>query len=176
VLFSDKEFPSVIVSNAGVLKGLAECKTCTVSKEQIYFTATQIATQLGQMTVGYVRSHPDLDYIFGGFDPPVAAMVPALMQAGMANRVKIVAPLGNQQNLEFIREGHLQAADGAYDNEYMGWAMVDQTIRLLNKQPLIEPHNENQPFVVLDKTNLPPPGADWQADTGYQEKFLELWK
>ena len=174
-LFSDKEFPSIMATEVGVLKGLAECKTCTVSK-QIYFTATQIATQLGQMTVDYVRGHPDVDYVFGAFDPPVAAQVPALMQAGMASRVKVVGALGNQQNLEFIRGGHLQVVDGAYDNEYMGWAMVDQTIRLLNKQPLIEPHSENLPFVVLDKTNLPPAGADWQAHTGYQEKFLELWK
>lgn len=174
-LFSDREFPSIMAQEVGILQGLSDCKTCTVSK-QIYFTATQIASQLGQMTVDYVRSHPDVDYIYGAFDPPVAAQVAALMQAGMANKVKIVGALGNQQNLNFIRAGRLQVADMAYDNEYMGWAMVDQTIRLLNKQPLIEPHGENLPFVILDKTNLPAPGADWQAKTGYQDKFLALWK
>ncbi len=174
-LFSDKEFPSIMAQEVGVLKGFSECKSCVVSK-QIYFTATQIATQLGQMTVDYVRSHPGVNYIYGAFDPPAATQVAALMQAGMGNRVKIVAALGNQQNLNFIREGRIQVADAAYDNEYMGWAIVDQTIRLLNKQPLFEPHSENLPFVVLDKTNLPPPGSDWQAHTGYQEKFLQLWK
>jgi ribose transport system substrate-binding protein len=174
-LFSDKEFPSIMAQEVGILQGLSECKTCTVSK-QIYFTATQIASQLGQMTVDYIRNHPDVDYIYGAFDPPVAAQVAALMQAGMANKVKIVGALGNQQNLNFIRTGHLQVADMAYDNEYMGWAIVDQTIRLLNKQPLFEPHGENLPFVILDKTNLPAPGSDWQAKTGYQEKFLALWK
>jgi ribose transport system substrate-binding protein len=174
-LFSDREFPSIMAQEVGVLQGLSDCRTCTVSK-QIYFTATQIASQLGQMTVDYVRSHPDVDYIYGAFDPPVAAQVAALMQAGMANKVKIVGALGNQQNLNFIRADRLQVADMAYDNEYMGWAMVDQAIRLLNKQPLIEPHGENLPFVILDKTNLPASGADWQAKTGYQDKFLALWK
>jgi ribose transport system substrate-binding protein len=174
-LFSDKEFPSIMAQEVGILKGFSACKTCTVSK-QIYFTATQIATQLGQMTVDYVRTHPDVDYIYGAFDPPVAAQVAALMQAGMGKKVKIVGALGNQQNINFIRQGHVQVADGAYDNEYMGWAIVDQTIRMLNKQPLADPHGENLPFVVLDKTNLPAPGADWQAKTGYQEKFLSLWK
>ena len=143
-------------------EGLRRVHTCTVSK-QIYFTATQIATQLGPMTVDYLRTHPDVDYIYGAFDPPVAAQVAAVAQAGMGNRVKIVGALGNQQNLDFIRKGRIQAADGAYDNEYMGWAIVDQTIRLLNKQPLFEPHGENLPFVVLDKTNLPAPGSDWQC-------------
>jgi ribose transport system substrate-binding protein len=174
-LFSDKEFPSIRAQQVGVLKGLAECPKCVVSKP-IYFTATQIATELGQMTVGYLRNHPDVDYVFGAFDPPVAAQVEALMQAGMAGQVKVIGGLGNQQNLSFIRAGRLQVADAAYDNEYMGWAIVDQTIRMLDKQPLFEPHNENLPFVVLDKTNLPPPGADWQANTGYQAKFLALWK
>ena len=174
-LFSDKEFPSIMAQEVGVLKGFAACSTCKVSK-QIYFTATQIATQLGQMTVDYVRTHPDVDYIYGAFDPPVAAQVAALVQAGLGKKVKIVGALGNQQNLNFIREGRVQAADGAYDNEYMGWAIVDQTIRLLNKQQLADPHGENLPFVVLDKTNLPAPGSDWQAQTGYQDKFLALWK
>lgn len=174
-LFSDKEFPSIRAQQVGVLKGLATCPKCVVSKP-IYFTATQIATELGQMTVGYMRNHPDVDYIFGAFDPPVAAQVTALMQAGMMGQVKVVGGLGDQQNLAFIRAGRLQVADAAYDNEYMGWAIVDQTIRLLDKQPLFEPHNENLPFVVLDKTNLPAPGADWRATTGYEAKYLKLWK
>ncbi len=174
-LFSDKEFPSIMAQEVGILKGFKECTTCTVSK-QIYFTATQIATQLGQMTVDYLRTHPDVDYIYGAFDPPSAAQVAAITQAGMAKKVKLVGALGNQQNLDFIRQGRVQTADGAYDNESMGWAMVDQTIRMLNKQPLFEPHGENLPFVVLDKTNLPAPGSDWQAPTGYQEKFLALWQ
>ncbi len=174
-LFSDKEFPSIRAQQVGVLQGLAQCSHCVVSKP-IYFTATQIATELGQMTVGYLRDHPDTDYVFGAFDPPVAEQVSALMEAGMAGDVKIIGGLGNQQNLSFIRAGRLQVADAAYDNEYMGWAIVDQTIRLLDKQPLFEPHNENLPFVILDKTNLPPPGTDWRANTGYQAKYLALWK
>jgi ABC-type sugar transport system substrate-binding protein len=174
-LFSDKEFPSIMAQEVGILKGFSQCSTCTVSP-QIYFTATQIATQLGQMTVDYLRTHPEVDYIYGAFDPPAAVQVAAIAQAGMASRVKLVGALGNQQNVDFIRQGRVQAADGAYDNEYMGWAMVDQTIRMLNKQPLFEPHGENLPFVVLDKTNLPAPGSDWQAPTGYQEKFLALWR
>jgi ribose transport system substrate-binding protein len=174
-LFSDKEFPSIRAQQVGVLAGLAQCSQCVVSKP-IYFTATQIATELGQMTVGYLRDHPDVNYVFGAFDPPVAEQVSALMEAGMTGDVKIIGGLGNQQNLSFIRAGRLQVADAAYDNEYMGWAIVDQTIRLLDKQPLFEPHNENLPFVILDKTNLPPPGTDWRANTGYQAKFLALWQ
>jgi len=175
VVYSDKEFPSVMAFQVGLLAGLKQCAKCTISAPQ-YFTATQIANQLGQMTVDYLRTHPDTNYVFGPYDPAAAAQVIAIAQAGMGSRVKLVGVLGDQQNLNFIRDGRVQAADAAYENEYMGWAIVDQTIRMLNKQPLAEPHNENLPFVVLDKSNLPKPGADWHAPTGYEAKFLALWQ
>lgn len=174
-VFSDKEFPSVLAFEAGLMAGLRTCAHCTIAAPQ-YFTGTQVAGQLGQMTVDYLRTHPDVDYVFSPYDPAAAAQVTAITQAGMASHVKLVGVLGDQQNLNFVRAGRVEAADAAYDNEYMGWAIVDQTIRLLGKQALTEPHNENLPFIVLDKSNLPQPGSDWQAPTGYQEKFLALWK
>jgi hypothetical protein len=84
--------------------------------------------------------------------------------------------LGDQQNLDFIRKGTVELADAAYDNEYMGWAIADQIIRTLNKQALSAPHGESLPFTVLDKTNLPAPGADWVANFDYKSTFLKLWK
>jgi ABC-type sugar transport system substrate-binding protein len=169
-----KEYQSNMADAAGLEKGFKDCGGCKVA-EPLYFTSSQFG-QLGQMTVDYLRAHPDVTYIHGGGDPPAAAMVAAIAQAGMADRVKILGTNGDQQNINLMLQGRVQVADGAYDNEYMGWAIADQAIRLFNKQPLFEPHGENLPFVVLDKTNLPPKGADWHADTGYQDKFLKLWK
>jgi ribose transport system substrate-binding protein len=175
VVFSDKEFPSVLAFEVGLLEGLKKCTGCVVSPQQ-YFTGNQVGTTLPQQTVGYLRSHPETNYVFAPFDPAAGAMVPAIVQAGLKDKVKLVGVLGDQQNLDFIRKGVVQVADAAYENEYMGWAMVDQTIRALNKQPLFEPHGENLPFTVLDKTNLPKPGADWLANFDYKSKFLKLWK
>jgi len=174
-IFSDKEFPSVIAFEIGLLEGLKACTECVVSDQQ-YFTGNQVGPALNQQTVGFLRANPDVDYLFSPFDPAAASQVPAIVQAGFADRVKLVGVLGDQQNLEFIRKGQVQAADAAYDNEYMGWAIADQIIRTLNDQPLFEPHGENLPFTVLDKTNLPEPGSDWVADFDYKSKFLELWK
>jgi ribose transport system substrate-binding protein len=174
-IFSDKEFPSVLAFEAGLLEGLKKCPSCIVSPQQ-YFTGNQVGATLGQMTVGYLRAHPDTDYVFSPYDPAAAAQVPAIVQAGFRNKVKLIGVLGDQQNLNFIRKGVVQVADAAYDNEYMGWAMADQIIRTLDKQPLFDPHGENLPFTVLDKTNLPAPGSDWVANFDYKSKFLALWK
>ena len=70
----------------------------------------------------------------------------------------------------------MQVLDGAFDNAYMGYAMVDQAIRVLNKQPLFEPHDEGTPYQILDKTNLPPEGQDWATKSDYKERFLKLWQ
>ncbi|QRI63813.1 sugar ABC transporter substrate-binding protein [Shinella sp. PSBB067] len=174
-VFSDKEFPSVMALQAGLLDGLKDCKNCKISDLQ-YFTGSQVGTTLGQQTVGFVRSNPDTNYLFSPFDPAAAAQVTALQLANLGSQVKLVSVLGNQQNLDFIRAGRIQVADAAYDNRYMGFAIVDQTIRLLNKQPLAEPHGEGLPFTVLHKDNMPAPGKDWTADPSYEDRFYALWK
>jgi ribose transport system substrate-binding protein len=174
-LFSDKEFPSVIAFQIGFVAEMKTCTGCIVSSP-IYFTGNQIGTTLPQQTVGYLRAHPDTTYVFSPFDPAAGVQVPAIMQAGLGDQVKLVSVLGDQQNLDFIRRGVVQVADGAYENEYMGWAIADQIIRIKNKQPMFDPHGENEPFTVLDKNNLPKPGADWLADFDYKSKYLSLWQ
>lgn len=174
-VFGDKEFDSINAQEKGIVPALKACKTCT-SSDVMYFTATQIASSLGPQTVNYVRTHPDVTYLYSAFDPPAAAQVQALQTAGLGKNVKIVSALGNAQNLKFVRAGQVQAADAAYDNTYMGFAIVDQSIRLLNKQKLIEPLGEGLPFQVLDKSNLPSSESSWVAPYDYQSKFIALWK
>lgn len=174
-VFSDKEFPSVLALQSGLLKELKTCSGCTVSPLQ-YFNGTQVGTTLGSQVTGYVQSHPGVDYVFAPYDPAAAAMVTAIAQAGLANKVKVIGVLGSQQNINFIRKGEVQAADAAYDNQYMGYMIVDQTIRELDHKPLFDPHGGNLPFVMLDKTNLPSNGANWTASFGYKSKFESLWK
>ena len=173
-LFSDKEFPSVLAVEVGLLKGLEECEGCTVSEPQ-YFTGTQVGAPLEQQTAGFLRSNPETEYLFSPYDPAAAVQVPAIQKAGLTNDVKVIGVLGSQQNLEFIRQEQVQAADAAYDNNYMAWAIADQTIRLLDGQKLAEPHGENLPYVVLDKDNLPPEGQNWEAEFPYEKEFEALW-
>ncbi len=169
------EFPTVRAVNLGLLARLKECKGCTL-QPLMQTTGSQVATTLGQQTVGYLQSHPKVTYVVGPFDPAAAFMVNAIAQAGLGDRVKLLSQLGDEQNLDFIRNGRVQVADCAFDNTYLGYALIDQSIRVLNGQPVIEPNGENVPFQMLDKTNLPAPGADWHASYDYKSAYLKLWK
>jgi ABC-type sugar transport system substrate-binding protein len=173
-IYCDYEFPSNL---AHCLPLEAELKAAGMKTYPIIkFTSSQVGTTLGQDTVGFLKSHPDVNYIYSPYDPAAAFQVPAIVTAGLASNVKLVSILGDQQNLDFIRKGQVQVADAAYDNEYMGYAIVDQAIRLLDKQPLSHPLGENMPYVLLDNTNLPAAGSDWHAAFDYKAQFMTLWK
>lgn len=172
-VYSDKEFPSVLALQRGLLAGLAACKTCVQHSLQ-YFTGTQVGTTLQQETTGFLRSNPNVNYLFSPYDPAAAAQVQAISQAGMGN-VKLVSVLGDAQNLGYIHSGQVQVADAVYDNEYMGFAIVDQVIRKLDHKVLASPEGENVPFAIVDKSNLPKSGSDWHASFKYSDVFLKLW-
>lgn len=174
-VYGDKEFDSINAQEKGIVPALAACTTCTISPV-MYFTASQIGSTLGSQITGYVRSNPKVNYLYVPYDPPAAGVVQALQTAGLGNQVKIVSALGNAQNLSFIKNGQVQAADAAYDNIYMGFAIVDQSIRLLNGQKLIKPNGEGLPFQVLDASNLPTYKHSWTAPYDYESKFKALWK
>jgi ribose transport system substrate-binding protein len=175
VVFTDEEFYSVTSTIDGLLAGLKKCSGCVVQPVQ-KITASQVATTVGQQTVGYLQSHPDVTYVYAPYDPAAAFMVNAIAQAGLADRVKLASIVGDAHNLEFIRQGRVEVVDGAFDNTYMGYAMVDQAIRVLNGQKVIEPNDEGTPFRVMDQTNLPPSGADWGTKSDFKGAYLKLWQ
>jgi ribose transport system substrate-binding protein len=174
-VYSDKEFPSVLALQAGLLRGLKACRGCKAEPLQ-YFTGTEVPQVLPQSVVSFIRSNPQVKYVFIPYDPAAATVVPAIAQAGLISKVKVISVLGDQQNLGFIRGGRVQIADAAYDNLYMGYAIIDQVARSLDHEPLAKPAGENLPFLMLDHTNLPAPGADWHASFAYIPDFTRLWK
>jgi ribose transport system substrate-binding protein len=174
-VYGDKEFDSINDQQAGIVPALQSCKTCTVSPV-MYFSATQISSALGPEVVSYLRTHPSVNYIYGAYDPPTVAMITAIQNAGLAHQVQIASVLGNSQNLHLVAGGQVEAADAAYDNTYMGFAMVDQSIRMLDHMPLFQPLGENLPFQVLTKNNLPSDLNSWTAPFNYQAQFVKLWK
>ncbi|HUY49223.1 MAG TPA: sugar ABC transporter substrate-binding protein [Streptosporangiaceae bacterium] len=174
-VYGDKEFDSINAQQAGIVPTLHGCGGCKISPV-MYFSATQISSALGPEVVSYLRTNPSVNYIYGAYDPPTVAMVTAIQNAGLANQVKIASALGNSQNLHLVASGQVEAADAAYDNTYMGFAMVDQSIRLLDHLPLFQPLGENLPFQVLTKANLPGNLKSWTAPFNYQAQFVKLWK
>lgn len=172
LVLTDKEYTSGVsqVGSVDQFKKLCpQCKLATFN-----FTGTQVGTTLPQQTVGYLKTHPEVEYVVIPYDPAAATIVPAMAQAGLTN-VKVCSLLGDEQNLNFIRTGEIQTCDAGYDQRYDGWAMIDQLMRYLAGKPFFKPLGENVPEILLEKSNLPAQGTDWHAPYDYQAEYKKLW-
>jgi ribose transport system substrate-binding protein len=179
--FLDKEFQSNIDFTEGIMEELKKCSSCT-TKPTVPFVATDVGTKLGSATTSYLQQNPDVDYFYSTYDPALAEQVAAVSQAGLS-KMKACSQLGDAQNLSFIRAGHVQACDGAWDNEYEGYATIDQIIRLADHKPLAVASNqperykygENIPWVLLEKSNLPAGNKTFRASFDYVGEYRKLW-
>jgi ABC-type sugar transport system substrate-binding protein len=180
---NDKEFASTVAIVDAAIKTVKECSGCSVKKTE-YFVGSNIGNGLGQRIASALQRQPDVNYVIGAFDPAVADMVPAIKNAGIGNRVKIVSDVGLAQNVQFIKDGNVQAADVVYDNEYTGYAAVDQMIRVLTgndlwKSPGVTDerflYSENVPQHLITKDNVGDPQKQWVSDVKTVEHYGKLW-
>ena len=138
-----------------------------------YFTFDQLGDQLNRQVTTYLTNNPDTEFIFFPFDPAAVPVSEALELAGYTD-VKVVGVLGNIEMCALISQGTVASATAAYDNSYLGYACVDQMIRVLNGDALFDPHGENVPYAIIDATNVPADGA-WAPDFDYKASFYALW-
>jgi ABC-type sugar transport system substrate-binding protein len=180
---NDKEYKSTVELVNGAVAEVKSCKTCKVLS-QLYFVSSDIGNGLGQRVASELQSNPKVNYVIGAYDPAVSDMVPAFQTAGIANRISIVSDVGLTQNLGYIRTGTVQKADLVFDNTYVGYAAVDQMIRTLDGQALWKNagvsdarfvYNENVPYHLLVKGNLPANNAAWTESLNTVAKFDKLW-
>jgi ABC-type sugar transport system substrate-binding protein len=180
---NDKEFASTVAIVDSAIDTLGDCDACEV-KDTEYFVGSDIGNGLGDRIAQILQREASVNYVIGAFDPAVADMVPAINNAGIGDRVKIISNVGLTQNLEFIADGDVQAADIVYDNTSIGYAAVDQIIRLLTGNPLFETpgvtdprfiYNQGAPQHLMTAGNLDDPSVPWTADNDAVSRYRTLW-
>lgn len=139
------------------------------------FTFEQLGDELNRTIIGYLTNNPDTEFVFLPFDPAAVSVVDGLETAGFTD-VKVLGVLGNTEMCALISQDSIAKATAAYDNVYMGYATMDQLLRLLNGQELFTPHGENLPYQIVDITNVPPEGEAWTPDFNYHDAFYALWE
>jgi ABC-type sugar transport system substrate-binding protein len=126
------------------------------------------------MIIGYIQTHPKVEYVYIPFDPAALSVVEALDTAGFTN-IKVCSVLGIPEMLSLIRRGTAAASTAAYDSYYMGYACADQAIRILNGEQLWTPRGENVPLGIVDASNVPPEGKEWTPVFDYKAAYYSLW-
>jgi len=143
--------------------------------EQGCFTFDQLGDVLNRSVATYLTNNPDTEFIYFPFDP-AAQPVSEFLDLNGYSDVKVIGVLGNSEMVALIRQGSVASATAAYDNTYMGYAAMDQMLRVLNGDDLIDPHGENVPFLVLDATNAPEDDSGWVAPFDYASSYYAIWQ
>ncbi|MCI8596916.1 MAG: sugar ABC transporter substrate-binding protein [Lachnospiraceae bacterium] len=139
------------------------------------FTFDQLGDTLNRTVSTYLTNNPDTEFLFFPFDPASVPVSEYLDLNGYTD-IKVIGVLGNSEMCALISQGSVASATAAYDNTYMGYAAIDQILRVLNGESLIDPHGENVPYVVIDSSNLPNnEETGWVASFDYAGEYYSLW-
>jgi ribose transport system substrate-binding protein len=127
-----------------------------------------------QAIVGYLQSHPDVNYIAAGDDDSFQGVPAALQAAGLAKQVKAIGLAPSTANLNYIVNGQVEEATIAFPNPEISWASVDALARYFTKTPL-EPAKVVMPRLILTKENIKDPNVIPISTPTYQQDFRKLW-
>lgn len=144
-------------------------------EDQGCFTFDQLGDVLNRTVSTYLTNNPDTEFIFFPFDPAAQPVAEFLDLNGYTD-IKVVGVLGNNEMVALINQGSSASATGAYDNTYMGYAAMDQLLRVINGDSLIEPHGENVPYLVIDDTVQVDGDAGWVAPFDYASSYYAIWE
>jgi ribose transport system substrate-binding protein len=179
----DKEFASQNDIVAEMNEVIESCSGCEVAATE-QFVVTDIGNGLGQRIANSLQSNPDIDYVNGAFDSAAADMIPAIKNAGLGDRTKVVSCVGAPQNLGFVADGDVQQVDMVQDDIYLGFAAVDQLNRIFAGEPLWETPGESNdrlryaqgaPSKLLTAENVDDPDSPWVAENDYVAQYSKIW-
>jgi ribose transport system substrate-binding protein len=130
----------------------------------------------GEVQSALVRD-PTLDYVIPIYDSMSQYAVPATLAADAGERVKIATFNGTPFVLQMLQDADLIAMDVGENLAWLGWATMDQALRLLAG---LEPaRSERTPLRVFTDANVGETGHPPQLGEGYGDAYISgyarLW-
>ncbi len=126
-----------------------------------------------------IQADSGLNYVMPLYDAMVQFARPAVTLAGASNRVKIVSFNGTPAILNMISGNSPVKMDVGENPANLGYAAVDQTLRLLTGTAPVSSGNENVKLRVFDGSNVSEAGNPPALGVGYgnlwQPGYLKLW-
>jgi ribose transport system substrate-binding protein len=140
----------------------------------------QWGTQIKTEVQSALTAHPGADWVIGIFDDMAVPAVAGIKAAGKADSVRVVSYNGTPANVKLIQDDDIFAADMGESINWLAWAHVDQTFRILSGVDPIADGNEKTPVRVIDDSNVDEMGTPPGTETGYGDAYIEgyksLWK
>lgn len=169
------EFPSVTKFITGARDTIAEkCSECEILAETDIAVA-DLGTTVGPRVVALLQANPEIEIVVAPYDPAANAMMSAVRQAGLGERVRFVASNADPPNLQIIREGGLQIASMGNAFEWGGWGVMDNFNRLFQGEDPVDQGVPWRLFTIDNAEQIPDEGY-WDGDDfDYRGEYRRLW-
>jgi ribose transport system substrate-binding protein len=170
VMITDNEGGSGLDIDTGFINELKKCAGCAILGSD----STTIATFFSDMaskTASLLERFPQAQYVMTPYDSYAVLADEGIREAGKAGHVFTVSTGGETASFKEIASNAGQIATVAVPFEWMGWAAVDQILREMRGQPIV---NHPMPLRLFTAANVPS-GGTWQGDVNYQAHFKALW-
>jgi ribose transport system substrate-binding protein len=149
------------------------CPECTM--ETYDQNVADVGTPSGvEKIVGYLRSHPDINYLVAGADDSYVGLPAAIRAAGLSSGLKAIGLAPTTVNLNYIANEEVQAASISFPTAEIGWKMFDILARYFTKSSL-KPDEQILPRRILTKEAIKDPDVIEPTTPTFEAEFEELW-
>jgi ribose transport system substrate-binding protein len=178
IVLEDDEFATVIERVKGFTAFINDCKAAGAGCEilaQDKHLAADIATTLPNKVVQMIKTNPDYNTLFLGYDAAMNFVITqGLMPAGLADPTKAqgFSVDCDVANAKIIADGGYQNACIGFAFQRAGYGHVDNVNRLVNGQP-----SADQGLVgkMITKDNAPTDGKAWDGDFDAVALYKKAW-
>jgi ABC-type sugar transport system substrate-binding protein len=146
------------------------CPTCKVTPLDVS-TSDMAAGTTASTIVSRLQADPSIDYVEVAIGDLATGLPEALASAGLADRVKIVGGVPNQEQVQSLIDGKA-AAYTVFGRPEAGWQAMDAMARLsigMDAAPAAH-------VWLLTPKTVPSPAQDYAGTTGHDSQFRKLWQ
>jgi ribose transport system substrate-binding protein len=172
---------SVTVSsypNLGLVSGsikseiTSKCSECSAAVLDV--PGTSIGSDLPTRVTSYLSAHPDINWVYVGFDDMVTGLPAALQSAGLG-KVKLATLSVNTTMAGYISNGQSLVMATGFDVTEMMWRSVDYLARLFTNSSVTPNTSATLPMWYVNKSNLPSTTENFPYVADYQAQYKKLW-
>lgn len=175
LVINSAEFPPSNGIVAAIKSEFAKtCPSCKLTVVNV--PIANWATQIQSTVQSQLSSDPNINWVIPLYDSESQFAAAGITAAGKSGQVHIASYNGTPFVLKMMQAGNIVAMDSAENTNWLGYAGMDQTFRvLLGASPV----PEQTPLRIIDKSNVSqtgdPPQVGKGLGTAYLSGYRKLW-
>jgi ribose transport system substrate-binding protein len=151
-------------------------RLCPACKVKEYGSSTaQWGTQVP--TIGTaIGQDPNINFVFPVFAALSDMMKPTLLAAGAEGRLSVVTANAIKTSMGDLRNKELVTGVVGAPEDWMGWAVMDQVLRILTGQEVVENATVgSRAFTEENADEIDASGVASYGDVDFAAEYLKLW-